>query len=74
LGTIGVILSILSRINGGDKKRVVYESATSADTPENVDSENVKLKIGYRPLLYQLFSKRDKIHKNWLKLAKISKT
>jgi hypothetical protein len=29
------------------------------DTPEHVDSENIKLKIGYRPLLYQLFSKRD---------------
>jgi hypothetical protein len=30
------------------------------DNPEHVDSENIKLKIGYRPLLYQLFSKRDK--------------
>jgi hypothetical protein len=29
------------------------------DTPEHVDSENIKLKIGYRPMLYQLFSKRD---------------
>jgi hypothetical protein len=29
------------------------------DTPEHVSSENIKLKIGYRPLLYQLFSKRD---------------
>jgi hypothetical protein len=29
------------------------------DTPEHVDSENIKLKIGYRPFLYQLFSKRD---------------
>jgi hypothetical protein len=29
------------------------------DTPEHVDSENIKLKISYRPLLYQLFSKRD---------------
>jgi hypothetical protein len=29
------------------------------DTPEHVDSENIKLKIGSRSLLYQLFSKRD---------------
>jgi hypothetical protein len=29
------------------------------DTLEHVDSENIKLKIGSRPLLYQLFSKRD---------------
>jgi hypothetical protein len=29
------------------------------DTPEHVDSENIKLKIGHRPLLYQLFSKLD---------------
>jgi hypothetical protein len=29
------------------------------DVPEYVDSENIKLKIGHRPLLYQLFSKRD---------------
>jgi hypothetical protein len=29
------------------------------DTPEHVDSENIKLKIGYRPLLYQFFSQRD---------------
>jgi hypothetical protein len=29
------------------------------DTPEHVDSENIKLKIGHHPLLYQLFSKRD---------------
>jgi hypothetical protein len=30
------------------------------DTPEHVNSENIKLKIGYRPSLhYQLFSKRD---------------
>jgi hypothetical protein len=27
--------------------------------PEHVDSENIKLKIGSRSLLYQLFSKRD---------------
>jgi hypothetical protein len=40
------------------------------DTPEHVDSENIKLKIGFRSLLYQLFSKRDlKIHKMWLKWA-----
>jgi hypothetical protein len=44
------------------------------DAPEHVDSENIKLKVGYRPLLYQLFSKRDKNYKNWLKLAKIGKT
>jgi hypothetical protein len=44
------------------------------DTPEHVDSENIKLKIGPRPLFYQSFSKYDlKIHKMWLKLAKISK-
>jgi hypothetical protein len=29
------------------------------DTPEHVDSENIKLKIGPRSLLDQLFSKRD---------------
>jgi hypothetical protein len=29
------------------------------DTPEHVDSENVKLKIGPKSLLDQLFSKRD---------------
>jgi hypothetical protein len=29
------------------------------DTPEHVDSESIKLKIGSRSLLYQLFSKRD---------------
>jgi hypothetical protein len=29
------------------------------DTPEHVDSENIKLKIGSRSLLYQLYSKRD---------------
>jgi hypothetical protein len=29
-------------------------------SPEHVESENIKLKIGYRPYLYQLFSKRDK--------------
>jgi hypothetical protein len=29
------------------------------DTLEHVDSENIKLKIGSRSLLYQLFSKRD---------------
>jgi hypothetical protein len=26
---------------------------------EHVDSKNIKLKIGPRPLFYQLFSKRD---------------
>jgi hypothetical protein len=41
--------------------------------PEHVDSENIKLKIGSRSLLYQLFSKRDFIHKMWLKLAKIDR-
>jgi hypothetical protein len=39
------------------------------DTPENLESENIKLKIGYRPSLYQLFSKRDfyfiKCRENW---------
>jgi hypothetical protein len=29
------------------------------DTPKYVDSENIKLKIGRRTFLYQLFSKRD---------------
>jgi hypothetical protein len=29
------------------------------DTTEHVDSENIKLKIGRRTFLYQLFSKRD---------------
>jgi hypothetical protein len=29
------------------------------DTPEHVDSENTKLKIGTQSLLDQLFSKRD---------------
>jgi hypothetical protein len=29
------------------------------DSPEHVDSEKLKLKIGHRPLLNQLFSKRD---------------
>jgi hypothetical protein len=29
------------------------------NTQEHVDSENIKLKIGSRSLLYQLFSKRD---------------
>jgi hypothetical protein len=28
-------------------------------TPEHVDLQNIKLKIGYRSSLYQLFSKRD---------------
>jgi hypothetical protein len=28
-------------------------------TPEHVDSENIKLKIGFRSYAYQLFSKRD---------------
>jgi hypothetical protein len=42
------------------------------DTPEHIDSENIKLKIGSRSWLYQLFSKRDlKVHKMWLNLAKI---
>jgi hypothetical protein len=30
-----------------------------AQAPEHVDSENIRLKIGHRPLLNQLFSKRD---------------
>jgi hypothetical protein len=29
------------------------------ETPEHVDSENIKLKIGCGSFLYQLFSKRD---------------
>jgi hypothetical protein len=29
------------------------------DTPEHVESEYIKLKIGYCPYIYQLFSKRD---------------
>jgi hypothetical protein len=29
------------------------------DSPEHVDSENIKLKIGYGSSLFQLFSKRD---------------
>jgi hypothetical protein len=29
------------------------------DTPDHVDSENIKLKIGFRSSAYQLFSKRD---------------
>jgi hypothetical protein len=29
------------------------------DTPEHVESENIKLKIGYGSSLYQFFSKRD---------------
>jgi hypothetical protein len=42
------------------------------DTPEHVDSENIKLKIGSRiSLLYQLFSKRD--FKNLSNVAKIGK-
>jgi hypothetical protein len=37
------------------------------DPPDHVDSENIKLKIGSRSLLYQLFSKRDlKFIKFWL--------
>jgi hypothetical protein len=43
------------------------------NTPEHVDSENIKLKIGSRSLLYQLFSKRDflliKCGKNWQKFS-----
>jgi hypothetical protein len=39
-------------------------------SPEHVDSENIKLKIGRRTFLYQLFSKRDL---NSKKLAKIGK-
>jgi hypothetical protein len=38
------------------------------DTPEHVDSENIKLKIGYASYLYQLFSKCDL---NSLNVAKI---
>jgi hypothetical protein len=37
-------------------------------SPMYVDSENILLKIGYRPSLYQLFSKRDFF---CIKLAKI---
>jgi hypothetical protein len=33
------------------------------DTQEHVDSENIKLKIGYGSSLYQLFSKREKVAK-----------
>jgi hypothetical protein len=44
------------------------------DIPEHVESENVNLKIGYRPYLYQLFSKRDfhfiKCGENWWKMTK----
>jgi hypothetical protein len=29
------------------------------DTPEHVDSENIKLNLGPRTFLYQLVSKRD---------------
>jgi hypothetical protein len=29
------------------------------DTPEPVDSENIRFKIGRQSFLYQLFSKRD---------------
>jgi hypothetical protein len=36
------------------KKRILI-----LDTPEHVDSENIKLKIGPWTFLYQLFSKRD---------------
>jgi hypothetical protein len=43
------------------------------DTPEHVESENIKLKKGYRPYLYQLFSKRDfnfiKCGENWRKMT-----
>jgi hypothetical protein len=39
------------------------------DTPEHVNSENIKLKIGHRPLLYQLVS-----NPNFSKKKKKSKT
>jgi hypothetical protein len=54
------------------KVRELKKRLLILDTPEHVDSENIKLKIGSRSLLYLLISKRDlKIHKMWLKLAKI---
>jgi hypothetical protein len=45
------------------------------DTPEHVDSENIKLKIGFcGSFLYQLFSKRNlNIHKMCLKMATIDR-
>jgi hypothetical protein len=33
------------------------------DTPEHVDSENIKLKIGSRSLFYQLFGKAASLSK-----------
>jgi hypothetical protein len=38
----------------GDKKKLLI-----LDTPEHVDSENIKLKIGSWSLLDRLFSKHD---------------
>jgi hypothetical protein len=44
------------------------------DTPEHVESENIKFKIGHRSFAYQLFKKRDlyfiKCGINWQKLTK----
>jgi hypothetical protein len=42
-----------------DQKCSHFFSFLILDTQEHVDSENIKLKIGYGSSLYQLFSKCD---------------
>jgi hypothetical protein len=43
------------------------------DSPEHVDSENIKLKIGVRPPFTNFFQNVIVIHKMWLKLAKLDR-
>jgi hypothetical protein len=50
------------------KKRLLI-----SDTPEHVDSENIKFLIGRRSLLYQLFKKRDFYFINVAKIGKNGK-
>jgi hypothetical protein len=50
IGMIHIMLRDLLTQKCVDKKRFLI-----LDTPEHVDSENIKLKIGPRSLLYQLF-------------------
>jgi hypothetical protein len=56
------------------QKRVQINLVMISDTPEHVDSENIKFLIGRRSYLYQLFKKRDfysiyvaKIVQKWTK-------
>jgi hypothetical protein len=52
-----MLRDLLTQIAWNKKWLLILD--TPEQTPEHVDSENIKLKIGCGSFLYQLFSKRD---------------